>query len=257
VPKDIEKATGVRQSELELVGRSYGLILGPGAPWRNPPYGWDQILTSHSGEFLLTSQGRCWRISPGFALTIPSGVDHRIVAAGKCDIRALFVKADSLSGFRLISLGPLLKELLLHASLLGALYSGRQRDQALVTLILTDLASSPSLPLQLPWPGSPQLNLAAEALVADPMNPISIADAARIAGISKRTLERRFQAELEMGVAEWQREFRLIKAAHAILAGQKVSDVAFESGYASVSAFTFSFRYRYGTPPSRFKNAPS
>jgi AraC-like DNA-binding protein len=88
-------------------------------------------------------------------------------------------------------------------------------------------------------------------VTADPGGEASIAQLARKAGVSLRTLERCFLAETGVAVGEWRRRHRLFHALRLLEGGASVTAVALEIGYASTSAFSHAFARQFGRSPSR------
>lgn len=71
-------------------------------------------------------------------------------------------------------------------------------------------------------------------------------------GASSRTLSRVFLREAGMTFSEWVRRMRLSLALDRLKAGQSVTTVALDLGYASPSAFCAMFRKMLGSTPTRF-----
>ncbi|WP_427916925.1 helix-turn-helix domain-containing protein [Vibrio amylolyticus] len=78
------------------------------------------------------------------------------------------------------------------------------------------------------------------------------ASAAKHLFISERSLQRRFKASHGRTFKEYLNEYRLDKAVKKLLAGEKVSDVAFDCGYNDASYFSQRFKHHFGAPPSQF-----
>ena len=78
---------------------------------------------------------------------------------------------------------------------------------------------------------------------------------ARLCGASKRTLERIFVRETGMTAGRWRQRQRLMEAMRRLAAGQDVTSVAMDVGYASVSAFVYAFRTQFGATPARYFKA--
>ena len=68
-------------------------------------------------------------------------------------------------------------------------------------------------------------------------------------GVGARTLRRRVQAETGLSYRDWRRILGLTVAAERLLAGGRVTDVAFETGYAGTSAFVAAFRAAFQVTP--------
>ncbi|WP_318389321.1 helix-turn-helix domain-containing protein [Enterobacter sp.] len=73
------------------------------------------------------------------------------------------------------------------------------------------------------------------------------------AGISPRTVTRRFIAETGFSFTEWRQRVRLLRALELLAAGQSVSAIALDLGYDNVSAFIALFRRVFGVTPGRYK----
>jgi len=76
---------------------------------------------------------------------------------------------------------------------------------------------------------------------------------AKVAGMGRRTFTRAFKNETGMGLAIWRQQARLVHALSLLSGGQPITQVAFEVGYDSPSAFTAMFHRAFGVPPSQFE----
>jgi AraC-like DNA-binding protein len=143
-----------------------------------------------------------------------------------------------------------MRELVLHAVRLGMLRQSIPSEARLARVVVDQLETLPTVPLQLPMPRDDRARRAAERLLLDPGEPID--EAARVAGASKRTLERLFRSETAMTLGRWRQRLRLIEALRLLAAGQPVTRVALDVGYDSPSAFITAFRRELGTTPGRY-----
>jgi AraC-like DNA-binding protein len=71
--------------------------------------------------------------------------------------------------------------------------------------------------------------------------------------ISKSTIERRFQEELNLNPSEFIRKRKLIIAANMLLNGASVLDAGNSVGYADNSHFIKLFKEYFGQTPSKYK----
>ncbi|MFA0079055.1 helix-turn-helix domain-containing protein [Vibrio artabrorum] len=76
--------------------------------------------------------------------------------------------------------------------------------------------------------------------------------AAKYLFMSERSLQRRFKSAYDKTFKEHLSEVRLEHACERLLAGEKVSDVAFDSGFNDPSYFSQRFKHHFGMPPSKF-----
>ncbi|MCG9748969.1 helix-turn-helix domain-containing protein [Vibrio brasiliensis] len=85
---------------------------------------------------------------------------------------------------------------------------------------------------------------------ADP--DFSTSSAAKMLFVSERSLQRRVKSALDKTFTEYLTEIRLDSACRRLLAGEKVSDVAFECGFNDPSYFSQRFKHRFGVSPTQF-----
>ncbi|WCP68598.1 helix-turn-helix domain-containing protein [Vibrio tubiashii] len=80
----------------------------------------------------------------------------------------------------------------------------------------------------------------------------STSSAAKMLYVSERSLQRRLKSSVEKTFTEYLTEVRLDNACRRLLAGEKVSDVAFECGFNDPSYFSQRFKHRFGMSPTQF-----
>ncbi|EDK27823.1 putative transcriptional regulator, AraC/XylS family protein [Vibrionales bacterium SWAT-3] len=78
------------------------------------------------------------------------------------------------------------------------------------------------------------------------------ATAAKYLFMSERSLQRRFKMAYNKTFKEHLNEVRLEHACERLLAGEKISDVAFDSGFNDPSYFSQRFKHHFGMSPSKF-----
>ncbi|RJX73863.1 helix-turn-helix domain-containing protein [Vibrio sinensis] len=93
-----------------------------------------------------------------------------------------------------------------------------------------------------------------EKLVADNFSDseFSTSAAAKMMFVSERSLQRRFKSATTRTFTDYLNEVRLDHACRRLLAGDKVSDAAFECGFNDPSYFSKRFKHRFGVPPTQF-----
>jgi AraC-like DNA-binding protein len=85
-----------------------------------------------------------------------------------------------------------------------------------------------------------------------PTAAINLDRVAARAGMSRRSFVRHFRGETGLSFTQWKRAVIVAHALELVASGQKVSSVAFDLGYESVSAFIAMFRRQYGESPRRY-----
>ncbi|MGR5278595.1 AraC family transcriptional regulator [Vibrio rotiferianus] len=78
------------------------------------------------------------------------------------------------------------------------------------------------------------------------------ASAAKLLFMSERSLQRRFKSASSRTFKDYLTEVRLETACEQLLAGEKISEVAFNCGFNDPSYFSQKFRLHFGLPPSKF-----
>ena len=197
-----------------------------------------------------------WVVPTQRAVWIPARVPHGIQMSGAVSMRTLYMNPGMVRGLPrsccVVNVAPLLRELILHACQFPSL--GRRVGVLahLIEVIVDQLQAVQSVPLQLPNPFDTRAMRVAEALLLHPSDQRPLEEICRIAGASKRTIERLFQQETHMTFGKWRQQFRLMQAMRLLAEGVKVTRAAFEAGYSTPSAFIAMFKSVLGTTPSRY-----
>ncbi|MGH8187056.1 MAG: AraC family transcriptional regulator, partial [Steroidobacteraceae bacterium] len=153
---------------------------------------------------------------------------------------------------RVIEVSNLLRELILEAARLPVEYDVDGRDGRVMDMILTELASMPQAPLQVPMPRNPRLIRVCMQILRDPAQNDALDDWADASGMGRRTFTRTFRRETNISFATWRQNVRLMEAVSRLAQGASVTEVALTVGYSSSSAFTAMFRRTFGIPPTRY-----
>jgi AraC-like DNA-binding protein len=253
--KKRQPATGQGGDDGILV-RSWATTHLSGSEIPSRSYDWDQLAYASQGVMTVhTSQGT-WVVPPHRAVWIPADVVYRVEMSGKVSVRTLFFVAGFAGRMpgrcQAVNVSSLMRELVLHAVRLGMLRRSVPSEARLARVVVDQLETLPTVPLQLPMPRDERARRAAEQLCRGPGEPRAIDEAARVAGASKRTLERLFRSETAMTLGRWLQRLRLIEALRLLAAGQPVTRVALDVGYDSPSAFITAFRREMGTTPGRY-----
>jgi AraC-like DNA-binding protein/quercetin dioxygenase-like cupin family protein len=213
----------------------------------------DQLVYASRGVMTVRTGEGTWVVPPHRAVWIPAAVPHTISMSGKVAMRTLYFRprlARTLPrGCCVVNVPPLLKELILHACTLASLKKTAHVQRHLIDVIIDQLKAIQMIPLRLPHPSDPRAVRVAEVLLADPSDRRTFALICRVAGASKRTVERLFQADVGMTFGKWRQQLRLMEAMRLLAEGSKVTHAALESGYSTPSAFISMFRKTLGTTP--------
>lgn len=203
----------------------------------------------------VTGDRTSWMIPPGRAVLIPAGISHAIRMWGDVAMRSLYfpvnapAPAFNSEGCRVISVGALLRELILRIAEWGALDSREPAESRLMAVLMDELVATRDEPLLLPLPADERARRAANQVLASPADDATTDGVARQCGLSARTLERLFSAETGMSFGLWRQKARLLESVRLLAQGGSVTDAALDSGYSSVSAYIAAFKQTFGCTP--------
>ncbi len=152
---------------------------------------------------------------------------------------------------RVLSVTPLLRELILRVIELAALDSRVPDDNRLMAVLLDEMNIAPVTPLMLPLPVDARAMTVAGHVLADPGGDETLDDLARRYGAGRRTLERLFRGETGISFGLWRQKVRMLDSIRLLAEGKSVTEAAFDAGYASVSAFIAAFKHTFGYTPGR------
>lgn len=223
-------------------------------------HAWGQLIFAATGVVTVWTEHGVWVVPPHWAIWAPAGVEHGLRFTGAASLRTLYVRPDIASVAPrgpVVTVSPLLRELILRAVRERMLDARERIHVALVDLIVHECAPSPAAPLDLPLPQSARLREVAEHLAGHVSDRISHARLARRFGVGVRTLERGFMAETGLSLGQWRRHARFMDALRQLGAGASVKRAATEAGYRTPSAFVAAFRSSFRTTPGRYFRRPS
>jgi AraC-like DNA-binding protein len=225
------------------------------APHAHP---WGQLIYATSGVLSVWTEQGSWVAPPHWAVWAPAGVAHAMRFTGTVSLRTLYVRpglAGQPEQSGVITVSPLLRELILRAVETGMLDRREPSHVAMADLILHELRTQSTPSLDLPQPRSARLRRVAEHVTAAPGERSGHAALAKRFGIGVRTLERAFTSETGLSFGRWRRQARFLHALRGLGGGAPVKQAALEAGYRSASAFIAAFRAALNTTPGRYFEA--
>jgi len=197
-----------------------------------------------------------WIVPPHRAVWVPPLMEHEVTARGAVSLRNLYFDPQSVSDLpkicSVVTVSPLLREMVLRAINLPALYDLDGPDGRFLKVLLDQIRTLPTTPLHLPMSDHPRLKPITNHLSKNPADRRSLEDWAAIMGASTRTLTRLFQKETGMSFRQWRQQARLLEALIRLAAGTPVTNVALDLGYDSQSAFIAMFKKALGKTPGKY-----
>ncbi len=215
-----------------------------------------QFIFAVAGTMRVRTPRRAWIVPPSRALWVPPHTVHEIQMYGVVQMRSLYVNAAAGAGMPsscvVLSVTPLLRELVVRAVALPAAYDEEGDDGLLMRLLMAEIRRLSPCALDLPLPESPDLTQLCERILADLSTRRPCGIDANDMNTSTRTLYRRFLRETGITFARWKQQARLLESIRRLAEGLPVTTVAVDLGYESPSAFSAMFRRSLGIAPRAF-----
>ena len=224
-----------------------------------------QLLYAAEGTLKLEVEGSQWLLPPQRAAWIGAGVPHRVHALGRVALRTVYL-APPLAGAPtgacvVFAAEPLCREMILYAMRWGperAAEDERARVFFAALGALAGLWAEAALPFRLPTARSPELERAMAYAIEEIGREPTIEGAAKRAGLSVRTLSRRFGDEAQTTWRQFLHQARMMRAMELLgEPGARVTDTAFAVGFESLAAFTRAFEEFTGLLPKDFRKGRS
>lgn len=199
---------------------------------------------------VVTPEGR-WLATPLRGVIIPSWQNHRIAAAGNALLHSVFVDPrvfpDCLTEYGMISVTPLLHELIREAGHFYADYKPNSLQHRLLELIVALLRSADTELTErcLPVVKHPRIRTALE----NAGTSMRSAEIARRSALSPRHFSRVFKADTGMAFKDWRALHQVQSGLTLLHQGKSVSATASELGFSSTSAFITIFGRVTGRTP--------
>lgn len=152
--------------------------------------------------------------------------------------------------------GNLIYEMLLYSETwTGNIYKGKPGYDFMAALktTLSEVSKQP-LPVALPTTDNLKLRPVLRYLHENIADKFSMPEIATRFGFSERSLYRLFRTELDISFLQYLKMLRVIKGIEMLLkADENITEIAFKTGYESISAFSNTFQQIVGMRPSEFK----
>jgi len=210
-----------------------------------------QFIIVENGISHLRTEFGAWIIPAPRVGWVPPGVRHASRASGRG--RGWVVLAPPSSSRGLPREVCVLQVSALMRASLESLADARSQDAArhrlLWRVVASEMRYATPEPFEVPMPSTPKILLAVQRVLNCPTIAKDLNQVSRMAGMSRRSFTRHFRRETGLSFARWKRAVIAHHAMERIASGHKVSSVALDVGYDSVSAFIAMFRRQYGAAP--------
>lgn len=214
-----------------------------------------QLVYAISGMMRVETSDAIYLLPPTKALFLPPDEVHSIAMEGDVAMREVFIDrtaAENIgSGLRIITVSPLLRELILAICSEPIDWSAEGRVPHLVALIVDEIGRAKTLMTRLPQLREPRLMQIARAINADPADPRTLDDWAEVCGASARTLARLVHQDTGMTFGQWRLQARLNAGFLLLMTDGEIARIAQKVGFSSQSAFGVAFRRTFGLTPAQ------
>jgi AraC-like DNA-binding protein len=218
---------------------------------------WGELNYALSGVCEFDIEGEHYLSPPHYGIWIPPGISHE--AWNRHDMRYVSVYVDRSLCAPLppapstLGLSPLLKAILADFAARDVMQPKTAEDLRLAEVLVDQIRLAPRFESYLPFSEDALLSPILTALQEKPGDRRSLAEWARKAGTTERTLSRRCQDQLGISFNDWRQRLKLVAALALLDAGAPVHRIADQLGYSNASAFIAMFRRLTGTSPTQIR----
>ena len=238
-----------------------GVVTGEDTGTRplSPPHSHADAMLAwcYRGTVWVHLSDAMWRLAPGQGVWIPARTPH--TARHERDSTGCYTYLPDSSLIAPIDtvtrvLVPrAVQEMLLHLGINDMPTDLRVRIQS----VLIEMLQHPSIDAsdgtdgwaEVPTPTDERVRPLVQSVLADPGDPRSARDLMLAHGLHERTVLRIFQNDVGMSFSRWRSGVRMTLAARLIVDGTPIGAAAHRCGYATTSAFSASFKERFGLTP--------
>lgn len=236
-------------------------------PARNVFYDWHtheyhQLIYAVDGPTQIETEAGRYILPQGRAAWIPAGARHRTLITAAVGVSLYFspaAVADPSSRVKILAASPLMREMIVFSVRWGL---GAPQEDMLAASFLQTLALlcgewlESELRLFLPGATHPAIRRAMDYAASD-LSAATQTGALAAAALSERSFRRLFARDTGLTWQSWLGQARIMMAMGLLSEGRRVTEVAAEVGYSSLSAFAKAFAQLAGEGPSQFRHRHS
>jgi len=215
-----------------------------------------QLEYATAGVLRVRTRTGIWFVPPLSAVWVPAFMEHETSSSGGLSLRTLFIRHPEIEVMPkdccVVSVPPLLRELILHAVSLPREYDLGSPQERIMDVIFDIIQTLETTPLNLPIGQDGRLQKIYAMLAENPSDNRTIEEWGKLVGATGRTLSRLFNAQTGMSFQHWRQQLRILAAVERLELGEPVTSVALDLGYDSTSAFITMFRKVLGTTPGQY-----
>lgn len=217
---------------------------------------WGQFLYAQKGILSVRTKTFHYICPAEQGIWLPSSMRHEVETLTDCKVSSLYIDNDYVAPIKniahMLRVSPLLKMLIIEATTFPEQYIWQHMHGRHLRLVRDLIAHAPKLDTELPYPESAKLRLIAKSLYQAPNNKLSLNQWGKEVGASSRTLSRLIKKETGLTFNEWRQRLKIQIAIRQLYEGESVSNIAFNLGYETPSAFIYMFRKNMQVTPRQF-----
>lgn len=218
-------------------------------------HAWGQLAGAWRGLLTLGTAAGQWVVPAVHAVWIPPLQVHSGRSHGPFEGWSVYIRPADCRDLPDRPVAMRTSGLLREAVLRMAQWADQPLDDTrlpLAQVILNEIRTLPAESLGLSMPRDPRLLRIANALADHPADDRDLDTWASWAGVSARTLSRRFVTETGFTFTTWRQRARLLRSLEMLAENTPVTTVALDLGYGSISAFIALFRRTFGVTPGEY-----
>lgn len=243
-------------AEEGIAVRSLGLRLPPDHRIASHAHPWHQLVYATEGVMRVETPSGNWVVPPERAVWIPAGFAHAIRMTGAVRMQTVYLRpglgANLPPSCGVVSVSALLRELVLETLRRGMLRDTVPEQARLAAVLADQILQTREVPLRLALPSDPRARRVARKAQKQIASATTVAELARGAGASARTIERLFVQETGLTFGRWLQRAKALHALERLAAGDSVTAAGLAVGYSSTSAFIAMFQRVVGTTPGTY-----
>ncbi|MGK9148289.1 AraC family transcriptional regulator [Plantibacter flavus] len=238
-----------------------GVVTGEASGTRllSPPHSHADAMLAwcYRGTVSVHLQDAVWRLAPGQGVWIPAHIRHTTHHERDATGCYTYLPDSSLiapiEAVTRVLVPRAVQEMLLHLGINDMDTNLRVRIQSvLIEMLQQSVPEATGDWAEVPIPADERVAPLVRAVLADPGDPATAQDLFLAHGLHERTVLRLFQNDVGMSFGRWRTGIRMTFAARLIVDGVPIGAAAHRSGYATTSAFSASFKERFGLTPRQY-----
>ncbi|MEM9342270.1 MAG: AraC family transcriptional regulator [Pseudomonadota bacterium] len=222
----------------------------------------DYLLHAVAGALQVEVEGKRWSLPSSFAAWVPADTEMRVTLDRPVTSCSILVKPGKAQGLpdrpTAFQMTRLTREMTHHCRAWGKDDPHPPEAAVFFRALLATCAGLMDNAIDVCMPSSddPALSRAIAFTERHIEEALAAEAVAKAAGMSERTMQRRFVAELGESWGQTLTRIRMIQAVKLLALGEmSVIQIAGACGYASISAFNRNFKAYSGLSPSDFKKS--